>query len=52
MPELPLLRGAGGIWADDTPEQTELRLSGLVVKRAGKLTVYNRIYAAIFNQTG
>jgi len=50
IPELPLLRGAGGIWADDTPEQTELRLSGLVVKRAGKLTVYNRIYAAIFNQ--
>ncbi|MEG4586260.1 AAA-like domain-containing protein [Microcoleus sp. MOSTC5] len=40
----------GGIWADDTPEQTELRLSGLVVKRAGKLTVSNRIYAAIFNQ--
>ncbi|MEP6489439.1 AAA-like domain-containing protein [Microcoleus vaginatus GB2-A3] len=39
----------GGIWADDTPEQTELRLSGLVVKRAGKLTVSNRIYAAIFN---
>ncbi|WP_445174627.1 AAA-like domain-containing protein [Microcoleus sp.] len=50
MPKLPLLRGAGGIGADDTPEQTELRLSGLVVKRAGKLTVYNRIYAAIFNQ--
>ncbi|MEG3933634.1 AAA-like domain-containing protein [Microcoleus sp. T3_B1] len=87
MPELPLLRGAGGIcaddtpeqteqqlsgnqqpseppdcrggapvpalvggiWADDTPEQTELRLSGLVVKRAGKLTVSNRIYAAIFS---
>src|SRR6476620_3133449 len=41
---------AGGICADDTPEQTELRLSGLVVKRAGKLTVSNRIYAAIFNQ--
>ena len=39
----------GGIWADDTPEQTELRLSGLVVKRAGKLTVSNRIYAAIFS---
>ncbi|MEG4394393.1 AAA-like domain-containing protein [Microcoleus sp. BROC3] len=47
--EPPLLSGAGGIWADDTPEQTELRLSGLVVKRAGKLTVSNRIYAAIFN---
>ncbi|MEG4988850.1 AAA-like domain-containing protein [Microcoleus sp. BR0-C5] len=39
----------GGIGADDTPEQTELRLSGLVVKRAGKLTVSNRIYAAIFS---
>ncbi|MEG4204684.1 AAA-like domain-containing protein [Microcoleus sp. Pol7_A1] len=49
MPELPLLRGGSGIWADDTPEQTELRLSGLVVKRAGKLTVSNRIYAAIFS---
>ncbi|MEG4055874.1 MULTISPECIES: AAA-like domain-containing protein [unclassified Microcoleus] len=47
--ELPLLSGGGGIWADDTPEQTELRLSGLVVKRAGKLTVSNRIYAAIFS---
>ncbi len=51
MPETPDLMGAGGIGADDTPEQTELRLSGLVVKRAGKLTVSNRIYAAIFNQT-
>jgi len=51
LSEPPFLRGAGGIWADDTPEQTELRLSGLVVKRAGKLTVSNRIYAAIFNQS-
>ncbi|MEG3988081.1 AAA-like domain-containing protein [Microcoleus sp. S28C3] len=50
MPELPLLRGGAGIWADDTSEETELRLSGLVVKRAGKLTVSNGIYAAIFNQ--
>ncbi|MEG4938868.1 AAA-like domain-containing protein [Microcoleus sp. F4-D5] len=49
MPELPLLSGAGEVWADDTPEQTELRLSGLVIKRAGKLTVSNRIYAAIFS---
>jgi AAA-like domain/WD domain, G-beta repeat/Anaphase-promoting complex subunit 4 WD40 domain len=40
----------GGIEADDTPEQTELRLSGLVVKRGGKLTVNNRIYAAIFDR--
>jgi dipeptidyl aminopeptidase/acylaminoacyl peptidase len=50
LSEPPFLRGAGGIESDDTPEQTELRLSGLVVKRAGKLTVSNRIYAAIFNQ--
>jgi len=41
---------AGGIESDDTSEQTELRLSGLVVKRGGKLTVSNRIYASIFNQ--
>ncbi|MEG4515327.1 MULTISPECIES: AAA-like domain-containing protein [unclassified Microcoleus] len=47
--ELPLLKEGAGIGADDTPEQTELRLSGLVVKRAGKLTVSNRIYAAIFS---
>ncbi|MEG4088392.1 LpqB family beta-propeller domain-containing protein [Microcoleus sp. Pol12B4] len=49
--ELQLLKEGAGIWADDTPEQTELRLSGLVVKRAGKLTVSNRIYAAIFNHS-
>ncbi|MFB2970111.1 AAA-like domain-containing protein [Aerosakkonema sp. BLCC-F183] len=39
----------GEIPADDTPEQAQLRLSGLVVMRAGKLRVYNRIYEAIFN---
>jgi WD40 repeat protein len=39
-----------GIIADDTPEQTELRITGLVVKREGKLRVYNPVYAAIFNQ--
>ena len=51
-PQPPFLRGEqmpGGISADDSSEQTELRLSGLVVKRGGKLTVSNRIYAAIFN---
>ncbi|XZN90251.1 MAG: AAA-like domain-containing protein [Microcoleus sp.] len=47
----PVAALAGGIDADDTPEQTELRLSGLVVKRGGKLTVNNRIYAYIFNQS-
>ena len=36
---------------DDSPEQIELQLSGLVVKQQGKLQVYNRIYAAVFNQT-
>ncbi|TAG96043.1 MAG: hypothetical protein EAZ09_03945 [Oscillatoriales cyanobacterium] len=46
---VPALAG-GGIDADDTSEQTELRLSGLVVKRGGKLTVSNRIYASIFNR--
>jgi AAA-like domain len=46
----PLLKGGRGIESDDTPEQTELRLSGLVVKRGGKLTVNNRIYAAIFDR--
>jgi WD40 repeat protein len=39
-----------GIIADDTPEQTELRITGLVVKREGRLRVYNPVYAAIFNQ--
>jgi WD40 repeat protein len=40
----------GEVVADDNSEQIELRLSGLVVKRAGKLRVYNRIYVEIFNQ--
>ncbi len=36
--------------ASDRPEQMELRLSGLVVKRQGKLRVCNRIYASVFNR--
>jgi WD40 repeat protein len=40
----------GEIAADDSPEQTELRLTGLVVKRDGKLRIYNRIYAEVFKQ--
>lgn len=40
----------GEITADDTLEQTQLRLSGLVVRRDGKLRVYNQIYQSIFNQ--
>jgi WD40 repeat protein len=41
----------GGVAADDSSEQMELRLTGLVVKREAKLRVYNRIYACVFNQT-
>ena len=36
--------------ADESPEQTELRLTGLVVKRNGKLRIYNHIYQSVFNQ--
>ncbi|NEP26755.1 AAA-like domain-containing protein, partial [Moorena sp. SIO3I6] len=39
----------GEIVADGSSEQTELRLSGLVVQQQGKLKVYNRIYEQIFN---
>ncbi|MFB2896334.1 AAA-like domain-containing protein [Aerosakkonemataceae cyanobacterium BLCC-F50] len=35
--------------ADDSPEQMELRLTGLVVKRDGQLQVYNRIYQSVFH---
>ena len=36
--------------ANDTPEQNELRLLGLVVKQQGRLKPHNRVYEAIFNQ--
>ncbi|MCG6135777.1 MAG: AAA-like domain-containing protein [Nostoc sp. LLA-1] len=39
----------GEIIADDSPEQMELRLSGLVVKKHDKLKIYNPIYKAVFN---
>ena len=35
--------------ANDTPEQNELRLLGLVVKQQGKLKTHNRVYEAIFS---
>jgi len=38
------------IATDDSREQTELLLSGLVVKEKGRLNLKNRIYPAIFNQ--
>jgi AAA-like domain len=46
----PFKRGVGGISADGSLEQTELRLSGLVVQQQGKLKVYNQIYEQVFNR--
>ncbi|MBN3910666.1 MAG: AAA-like domain-containing protein [Nostoc sp. NMS1] len=40
---------SANLTADESDEQTELRLSGLVVKKNGFLQVYNPIYKAIFN---
>ncbi|HAZ44920.1 MAG TPA: hypothetical protein DDW76_22515 [Cyanobacteria bacterium UBA11369] len=39
----------GGIPADNTPEQTELVLTGLVEKRSGILQIKNPIYQQVFN---
>jgi WD40 repeat protein len=39
-----------GIAADESNEQMQLRLTGLVVKRDDKLRVYNPIYGAVFNK--
>ncbi|QFZ15572.1 AAA-like domain-containing protein [Anabaena sp. YBS01] len=36
--------------ADDSYDQMMLRLTGLVVRRDGKLRIYNRIYAEVFQQ--
>ncbi|MDJ0697661.1 AAA-like domain-containing protein [Mastigocoleus sp. MO_188.B34] len=38
------------ITADDSREQMELRLSGLVVEQHDRLKVHNRIYQLVFNQ--
>ena len=46
----PLIKGRlGGIVADDSPDQMELRLTGLVIKHEGRLQVANRIYQEVFN---
>ncbi|MCG8368278.1 MAG: AAA-like domain-containing protein [Pseudanabaenales cyanobacterium] len=37
------------ITANDSPEQRELKLSGLVARQQGKLRVFNRIYANVFD---
>ncbi len=39
-----------GVQANDSSEQRELRLTGLVVRRQGQLQVFNPIYARVFNQ--
>lgn len=39
------------ILVDNSPEQMELQLSGLVVKHQDKLSVYNRIYESVFDKT-
>ncbi|WP_233258206.1 AAA-like domain-containing protein [[Phormidium] sp. ETS-05] len=53
IPQPPFLKGGktkvGKIAADGSREQTELRLSGLVVQQNGYLQVYNPIYEAIFD---
>ena len=46
---LPLSKRPGGVSTDDSPEQIELLLSGLVVKNNGYLQVRNRVYAEVFN---
>lgn len=40
----------GEIPGNDSAEQRELRLLGLVLQQQGKLKVHNRIYQTIFNQ--
>ncbi|GAB4209789.1 MAG: hypothetical protein Fur006_69840 [Coleofasciculaceae cyanobacterium] len=41
--------GGGGVPIDDSPEQMELRLTGLVVRGEGRLKAYNRIYQSVFD---
>ncbi|MBN4005695.1 AAA-like domain-containing protein [Nostoc sp. LPT] len=45
-----VLHSSKGVIIDGSQEQTELRLSGLVVKQSGYLRVYNSIYEAVFNR--
>ncbi len=40
----------GEVAGSKSLESSELRLSGLVVQREGKLRVYNRVYQQVFNQ--
>ncbi len=40
----------GAINSNNSSEQSELKLSGLVIQQEGKLCIYNRIYQEVFNQ--
>jgi hypothetical protein len=40
-----------GAAADDSPTQIDLRLSGVVVKKADRLEICNRIYAQVFDRS-
>ncbi|WP_407887377.1 WD40 repeat domain-containing protein, partial [Scytonema sp. NUACC26] len=42
---------SGEIAVDGSPEQMQLQLSGLVVKRLQNLSIYNEIYRCVFNST-
>ncbi|BAZ23548.1 WD-40 repeat protein [Kalymmatonema gypsitolerans NIES-4073] len=42
---------SGEIAFDGSPEQMQLQLSGLVVKRLQNLSIYNDIYRCVFNST-
>ena len=44
------IRQAGDLPAENQPEERELQLSGLVVKRDRQLRVYNPIYVAVFDE--
>ncbi len=45
-----ILTSTAGVNADSSPEQNQLRLSGLVVQKNNNLEIYNPIYKEIFNQ--
>ncbi|MEH2298930.1 MAG: AAA-like domain-containing protein [Nostoc sp.] len=44
-------RQAGSLPVQNRPEDQELQLSGIVIKRNGSLQVYNPIYAAVFDES-
>ncbi|NJL41756.1 MAG: hypothetical protein HC899_37565 [Leptolyngbyaceae cyanobacterium SM1_4_3] len=39
----------GELDADDSPDQLELRLTGMAYEHQGKLKVYNQIYTTVFD---